>query len=113
MKSQKYPAAATTAPTPGESTYTSSHLPASPQWWETSAGPNARAGLSEPPVSGARIITEKPSVPPITSPDQSLRPVGLTATATTASTRKSVPMPSAPIPPSVVPTRESWSPGAP
>ncbi len=37
------------------------------KWLPMSAGPNQRAGLSEPPVSGPSTMTPRPSAPPIAS----------------------------------------------
>src|SRR6186713_1111212 len=63
----QYISAASTPPTIGAKMYRSGvfHSP------DTSAGPNQRAGFRDPPVSGPRIMTANPSVPPIASPDQS------------------------------------------
>ena len=59
-----------------------------------SAGPNQRAGLNPPPVSGPKIMMSRPSVQPIASGAHSLRARGLNATAQTASTSRKVPIPS-------------------
>jgi hypothetical protein len=66
---------------------------------ETSAGPNARAGLKPAPVSGPAIITSPPSVPPMTSAAQPRSLRGFTATPTIAHTRKNVPRSSTENPP--------------
>jgi len=44
-----------------------------PQSLPTRAGPNQRAGLKEPPVSGPPTMTMKPSVVPIASGAHSLK----------------------------------------
>ncbi len=73
---------------------------------EISAGPNHRAGFSEPPVSGPKIITAKPSVVPIAYGAHSWRARGFIATARTASTSRKVPSPST-TPPAKLPLSRS------
>ena len=60
-----------------------------------SDGPNARAGLKPPPLTGPNTNSARPSVAPIAKPAQSFVPRGLTATPTIAQTRKNVPISSA------------------
>ena len=64
------------------------------KWLPTSAGPNQRAGLNEPPVSGPKTMTSKPSVMPIDHGAHSFFAFGLSATASTVSTSRKVPRPS-------------------